>query len=102
MCWSYALDFENEANPYDERRRMIAAWREHAVVDVDETEAVIQQAKVLIRRGLKAKDTLHVACAISGECDYLISTDDAILHRAKELGRLEVLDPPSLIREMDV
>jgi predicted nucleic acid-binding protein len=102
LCWSYVLDFENEANPYDERRRMIAAWRRYAAVDVDETESVVQQARGLTRLGLKAKDALHVACAISGECDYLITTDDVILRRAKKLERLEVLDPPSLIREMDV
>lgn len=102
LCWSYVLDFENEANPYDERRRMIAGWRRYAVVDVDETEAIVEQAKALTRLGLKAKDALHVACAISGECDCFISTDDVILHRAKELEWLEILDPPSLIREMNV
>jgi predicted nucleic acid-binding protein len=102
LCWSYVLDFENEANPYDERRRMIAGWKKYAAADVNETEVVIEQAKALARLGLKAKDALHVACAISGECDYLISTDDVILQRAKELERLEVLDPPALIREMNV
>jgi predicted nucleic acid-binding protein len=102
LCWSYVLDFENEANPYHERRRMIAAWRTYATVDVDESDSVVHQAKALGLLGLKAKDALHVACAISGECDYLISTDDAVLHRTQQLDRLKVLDPPSLIREMNL
>lgn len=102
LCWSYVLDFENEANPYGERRRLIAAWRRYAVVDVNEAEPVVEQAKALTRLGLKAKDALHLACAISGQCDCFVTTDDVILHRAKELQPLAILDPPSLIREMDV
>ena len=102
LCWSYVLDFENGANPYDERRRIIAAWRRYAAVDVDETEAVVHQAKALTQLGLQAKDALHVACAVFGGCDCLITTDDVVLQRAGKLERLKVLDPPSLIREINI
>lgn len=102
LCWSYVLDFENEANPYDERRRTIAAWRACAAVDLEETETILHQAAALAALGLHAKDALHVACAISGNCDYFITTDDTVLQRAAKLDRIKVLDPPSLIREMNV
>lgn len=102
LGWSYVLDYENDANPYEERRRMIAGWRRYAVADVDETDALLRQAKDLTRLGLKAKDALHLACAISGGCDYLVSTDDVILHRAKDVQGIMILDPLSLIRELDV
>ena len=29
--------------------------------------------------GIKAKDALHVACAIEAGCRYLLSTDDRLL-----------------------
>ncbi len=102
LCWSYVLDFENGANPYAERRRTIAAWRAFASLDVDETETVVQQALVLKHLELQAKDALHVACAISGGCDYFVTTDDMILKRTGSLDQIRVLDPPSLIRELNV
>lgn len=27
LAWSYMLDFENRANPFEERRAVIARWR---------------------------------------------------------------------------
>jgi hypothetical protein len=37
LAWSYLLDYENQANPFDERREAIARWRSSAIVDVEET-----------------------------------------------------------------
>lgn len=33
LAWSYILDFENEVNPFEERRSMIADWRQHVPED---------------------------------------------------------------------
>lgn len=90
LCWSYILDYENDANPYEERRRMIAGWRRYAVADVEETSGVVGQANVLARLGLKAKDALHLACAIHGGCNYFVSTDDVVLRRAKEIREMDL------------
>ena len=38
MVWSYMLDYENSSNPYEERRREIAKWRNIAKHDVDFSE----------------------------------------------------------------
>jgi len=34
LVWSYILDFENEANPFDERRTTISGWRQYAAIDM--------------------------------------------------------------------
>jgi hypothetical protein len=34
LVWSYMLDFENAANPFEERRTTISGWRQYATRDV--------------------------------------------------------------------
>ncbi len=37
LCWSYMLDFENEKNPFYERKTEIGKWKDIAVSDTAET-----------------------------------------------------------------
>ena len=61
LAWSYILDLENAANPFEVRRTTISGWRRYARMDVEETPALVQQAHSLVALGLKAKDALLVA-----------------------------------------
>jgi predicted nucleic acid-binding protein len=102
LAWSYILDFENTANPFEERRTTISRWRQYATIDVEETAAILQEANALAKLGLKAKDSLHIACAIAGECTYFLTTDDDILRRGKDVRGITVLDPTAFVREMNL
>jgi hypothetical protein len=102
LVWSYILDFENEANPFEERRTTISKWRQYATVDVEEAAAILQKANSLVGFGLKAKDALHISCAIAGGCEYFVTTDDGILKRGKDIQGIDVLDPASFVREMNL
>ena len=51
LAWSYILDFENQANPFDERREAIQAWKKHAVIDTDETQGILAKAQALTALG---------------------------------------------------
>ena len=102
LAWSYILDFENEANPFEERRMTISGWRQYATIDIEETVVILQQANALVECGLKAKDALHISCAIAGECRYFVTTDDEILKRGKDVHGILILDPASLVREMNL
>ena len=102
LAWSYILDFENTANPFEERRTTISQWRQYATIDVEETATILQEAKALVGLGLKAKDALHIACAIAGECTYFLTTDDDILRRGKDVRGITVLDPTAFVREMNL
>lgn len=33
LAWSYILDYENEANPFPERKETIANWKNRATID---------------------------------------------------------------------
>ncbi len=68
LVWSYMLDLENAANPFVERRDTISVWRQYAALDVEETPEIRHYAKQFASMGLKAKDALHLACAIAGAC----------------------------------
>jgi predicted nucleic acid-binding protein len=96
------LDFENAANPFEERRITISGWRQYALIDVEETATILQQAHTLGGLGLKAKDALHIACAVAGECLYFVTTDDEILKCGKAMQGITVIDPASFVREMNL
>lgn len=34
LVWSYMVDFENAANPFEEQRTTINGWRHYAMMDV--------------------------------------------------------------------
>jgi hypothetical protein len=102
LVWSYILDFENAANPFKERRTTISGWRQYATMDIEETAMLLQSANRLAGMGLKAKDALHSACAIAGECTYFVTTDDNILKRRQEVHDIIVIDPTAFVREMDL
>lgn len=99
LAWSYILDYENTANPFPERRHGIAEWKEQAIIDIEESKAILKLAKSFEGTGLKAKDALHVGCAIISESKYFITTDDNILRRGKDISEIAILDPFSFIRE---
>ena len=102
LAWSYTLDFENAANPFEERCMTISRWRQYSKVDVEETAMILQRANALTGIGLKAKDALHIACAIAGECAYFVTTDDHILKRRQDVSGITVIDPAAFVREMNL
>jgi len=87
---------------FEERRMAIGEWRQYATIDMEETATILQQANALVGCGLKAKDALHISCAIAGGCAYFVTTDDDILKRGKEVPGITVLDPASFVREMNL
>ncbi len=102
LVWSYMIDFENAANPFDERRTMISSWREYAALTIEETPRILQHAHRFASVGLKAKDALHLACAIAGVSLYFLTTDDGILKRRQDIQETTIIDPTAFVREMNL
>ena len=76
---------------------MVASWKTTAAVDVEETDAIIGQAQEIAKRGLRAADALHVACAMAGGCDFFLTTDDVVVKRMRGYPGIVVLDPTQFI-----
>ena len=96
LVWSFVLDYENNDNPYEERRTRIAEWQDFAVVDCGLTDEISSQAELFMKLGLRQKDATHVACAMAGKADYFITTDKKILN--KKISGIKVIDPVNFIR----
>ena len=82
LTWSYILDFENEANPFEQRRLAIRGWKNYALVDTDVTKEIVEKAEMFHQMGIKSKDSIHLACAISMRCEYFLTTDDELIKKA--------------------
>ena len=100
LIWSYILDYENNKNPYQERKERIKAWEKYAIEDMEESSEVIETAKELSEKGFHKIDSLHIACAIITKCEYFLTTDDQILKRARLLNNIKINDPIGFIKEV--
>jgi len=98
LAWSYILDYENAANPFEERRAAVGLWKRRAIIDIDETPGILNQARLLATSGLRSKDALHVACADEAGCDYFLSTDDALLRKLGGYTGTVAADPTAFVR----
>jgi len=100
LSWSYILDYENSRNPFQERREQITRWRAYSKADIEEDEKVINIATRINQHGIKKIDALHIACAITAEADYFLTTDDEILKRAIHIQGIIITDPIGFIKEV--
>ncbi len=99
LAWSYILDFENENNPFPDRRERTREWRKYAKVDCVENPGITSAAKALKKAGLREIDALHVACAIHVDCDYFLTTDDGILNKSNTIDDIAIDDPVGFIKK---
>ena len=93
IVWSYILYAENDVNPFKERREQIIKWRKYAIIDIEENKDIIQKAKEISNTKIKAKDSLHISCAIYANCDYFITTDDYILKKSNISKEIIIISP---------
>lgn len=93
LVWSYILEYENSFNPFDERQKIIADWKNQAILDIEETDTIIQLASHFQNLQIKAKDALHIACAIEAQANYFLTTDKFLLKKDKQIPQIEILNP---------
>jgi predicted nucleic acid-binding protein len=102
LAWSYILDFENDANPFFERRFTIEKWKHLSIVDIVENNVILSNANNFVKQGLKSKDALHLACAIETGCEYFLTTDDLIQKKAKDIRNIKVFNPIEFIKIIEI
>jgi hypothetical protein len=100
LVWSYILDYENSKNPFRERREQIKNWKRYASIDLEEEEGVINLAKSFHQLGLKRFDALHLACSITSNADYFLTTDRGILKKSGIVTGIRIKDPIDFIKEV--
>jgi len=99
LVWSYILEYENEQNPFEHRKKAILKWKEFASEYIVENETVLAFGESLFKKGLKPKDALHVSCAKYANCDYFFTTDKGILK--KKIDDLKIMNPIDSVLRID-
>lgn len=101
LVWSYILEYENELNPFDDKKNAIRRWRTHAVSDIEESETVLRKASDLLAAGIKSIDALHLACATEGRAKYFITTDDGIANKSAMISGIAIINPVSFVNILE-
>lgn len=93
LGWSYVLDYENVANPFEERKEEIQQWEELSDAFTEETPAILADMNRCVAIGLKPLDALHIACAIALECEYFLTVDKGILKKTTAISGIHIMNP---------
>jgi predicted nucleic acid-binding protein len=95
LAWSYIIDYEISFNPFSDRKRQIIKWKEISKVDIDVSEDIEKKANEIMTKKIKAKDSLHIACALKAKCKYFITTDRKVLN--KSIDGIIIINPVDLV-----
>ena len=97
--WSEMLDYEVSQNPSLKRQMAILRWVSGAVENVALDDVVYARAAEIEKTGIKTKDAIHLASAEQSECDWLLTTDDRFIKRARGNTDVRVATPVEFIME---
>ena len=99
LAWSYILEIENNQNPYLERKESIGTWQSLAVIDIEASEELLNQAKIIQSTGIKELDSLHIASAIMTNCVVFLTTDKGIIKKKDKINKIRIMNPVDFILE---
>ncbi|GHT78863.1 hypothetical protein FACS189464_3000 [Bacteroidia bacterium] len=94
--------YENGNSSNTRNRTTIETFFRNAVsfVNIDKADIIEIWTNEIMKYGVKAKDALHISCAIEACCDCFITTDDGILKKYKN-GDVKVCSPIEFINLWD-
>jgi predicted nucleic acid-binding protein len=96
LAWSYIMDYEISFSPFSNRKNQIIKWKTIAKVDIDVSENIVKKANEIMKKKIKQKDSLHIACAIEAKCRYFITTDRKIAN--KSIDDIIIINPIDFVR----
>jgi predicted nucleic acid-binding protein len=103
LLWSFIIDYENSLNPYEDVRQEIEMAASLAVESVTPDESILTAAKEFESKGIKPRDSIHLACALKGKAEYFLTCDDKLIRRATTLDiNIKIINPLRFIEDMEV
>lgn len=103
LLWSFMINYENSLNPYEDVRQEIEMAASLAVESVTPDESVLTVAKEFESKGIKPRDSIHLACALKGKAEYFLTCDDKLIKRATTLDiNIKIINPLRFIEDMEV
>jgi len=101
LIWSFILEFENQKNPYIDRKRQTLLWKKIATIIIIADEVIINKAENFVKIGIKSNDALHIASAIKANGEYFITTDKGILKKANLISEIRICNPIEFVRNYE-
>ena len=93
------LEFENSLNPDEDIKVEIQMASSLALELINMTDDILITAKSLESKGIKPRDAIHVACAIKGDADYLLTCDDKLIRKSQLIkDKIIIMNPIDFIR----
>lgn len=112
LMWSYVLEYENNRNPYMERKINIKSITTLCKGTIKPSDNIVLIAKDIAKNSnTKDKDSLHLAAAVENGCKYFITCDDKFIKTIKRnreslkdiIGNVKLYNPIDFLRrEMDI
>jgi len=99
---SSVLVYENNRNPFVERRERVSDYLSVASKLVKLNDSIKKRAVSLEGAGIDSIDALHLAYAEAGGAVYFITCDDALIKKAKKdesLFKIKVYNPLEFVLE---
>jgi len=96
LVWSFILHYENNDNPFTDRKNQIGLWENVADCIIAYKESIYEKAQLVMELGVKTKDALHIASAIAADVDYFITTDKKLLN--KDIAGIIIINPIDFLR----
>jgi predicted nucleic acid-binding protein len=96
LVTSSVLEYENDQNPFELRRRWVTRCTRLASFHREVDEDIRQRGEALEQQGLRAIDALHVACAEAAGSEYFMTCDDRLI-RHYQNDKLEIMNPADFV-----
>ncbi|MBU1290822.1 PIN domain-containing protein [bacterium] len=95
MVSSDILSFENDKNPYNDRKTFVNSILKNANETQTIDDKILMRSQEIEGLNIKGLDALHLACAERLRVDYFITCDDRIMKNYK--GSIKVKNPVDFV-----
>lgn len=97
LVGSDVIDFEISKIPDLERKKKVELLTQKILEKQKITTELIQRAKIIAKKGIKAVDALHIASAEMLQSDYMITTEEEIIKKYQKhtefFKRIKICNP---------
>lgn len=92
---SEVLIYENDKNPYEERKLFVSSIIKNAKQFQKLDEKILERAKEIEKLGIRGLDALHLACAERAGVNYFLTCDNKLIKRYR--GIILVKNPVEFV-----
>lgn len=101
LVWSFMSSYENSLNPFEDIKDSISAWEHIAQHYVSSNDTIRKKGREIAALGIDYKDAIHIAAAIYGDAQYVVTVDKRIIKKAPIIHDIIIINPINIIPLME-